>query len=159
MGNGGVRDSLRIQIFDATTSTSPVARFGIDGAGAARLDLAFDGDHVLRPHLFGALVHRRLDVLVEDDLGQAVAVAQIDEDHAAMIAAAMHPAHQQHGLALVGGAQVRRRYGCGEGRPENPVRTEVSISNVSQFRVAASCAAISSCVSFCCSPVDIFFSA
>ena len=36
---------------------------------------------------------------VADDLHQAFAVAQVDEDHAAMVAAAVRPAHQRHGLA------------------------------------------------------------
>ena len=42
---------------------------------------------------------------VEDELRDAFAVAQVDEDHAAQIAAAVHPAHQDGALAGVGGAQ------------------------------------------------------
>ena len=38
---------------------------------------------------------------VADDLHQAFAVAQVDEDDAAVVAAAMHPAHQRDGLAEV----------------------------------------------------------
>ena len=36
MGNGGVRDSLRIQILSATTSTSPVGIFGFTVSGVRR---------------------------------------------------------------------------------------------------------------------------
>ena len=36
---------------------------------------------------------------VADDLHQAFAVAQVDEDHAAVVASAVGPAHQGHGLA------------------------------------------------------------
>ena len=68
MGNGGVRDSFRIQILSATTSTSPVGRFGLMVSGRARSDPALDGHHVLGPDLFGARVHRRFDVLVEHHL-------------------------------------------------------------------------------------------
>ena len=42
---------------------------------------------------------------VENQLRDAIAIAQVDEDHATQIAAAMHPAHQQGALSGVGGAQ------------------------------------------------------
>src|SRR5690606_33917644 len=38
-------------------------------------------------------------VRIADDLRKSFPIAQDDEDHAAMIAAAMHPAVQRHGLA------------------------------------------------------------
>ena len=40
-------------------------------------------------------------VRVADDLDEAFAVAQVDEDDAAVVAAAVDPAHQRHGLAEV----------------------------------------------------------
>ena len=90
---------------EATTSISPVGRFGFTGRGTAQRHFAFDRDHVLRAHLLGAAVHSGSDVLMKYDLGDAIAVAQIDEDDASMIAPAVHPAHQDHGLAFIGGAQ------------------------------------------------------
>jgi len=44
-------------------------------------------------------------LLVEHDLGDAGAVAEVEKDEVAVIAAAVHPAHQNHLLAGVGGAQ------------------------------------------------------
>ena len=44
---------------------------------------------------------------IGDDLGHAVVVAQVDEQQAAMVAHAVHPARQADGLADVGLAQVR----------------------------------------------------
>ena len=43
----------------------------------------------------------RRAVRIADDLHQAFAVAQVDEDDAAVVAAAMHPARQRDGLAEV----------------------------------------------------------
>ncbi len=54
--------------------------------------------------------------------GDAVAVAQVDEDHAAMVAAAVHPAHQQDASGPRRRRAGRRRCACAEGRPENPVQ-------------------------------------
>jgi hypothetical protein len=46
---------------------------------------------------FGHLEHLGA-VGVADDLHQAFAVAQVDEDHAAMVAAAVRPTHEGDGL-------------------------------------------------------------
>ena len=46
------------------------------------------------------------DLLVEDDLGDAGAVAQVEKDEVAVVAAAVDPAHEDYVLAGVGGAQV-----------------------------------------------------
>ncbi len=48
------------------------------------------------------LVH----VVVTYDLRDAVAVAQVNEDNAAQIAPAVHPAHQQRARARIFGAQL-----------------------------------------------------
>ena len=45
------------------------------------------------------------DLLVEDDLGDAGAVAQVEEDEVAVVAAAVDPAHEGDGLAGVGCAE------------------------------------------------------
>ena len=49
---------------------------------------------------------RRVDVLMNDGLRVTGAIAHIDEDHGAVIAAAVSPAHQQDGLSGVPGAEL-----------------------------------------------------
>jgi len=78
---------------------------GIDGALIAQLDLAGDGQHVLAAHALHALVKLRAALFVEDNLGDAGAVAEIDKDQVAVIAAAVDPAHESDGLACIGGTQ------------------------------------------------------
>ena len=90
-----MRDSFRIQSFVGDQFHFAGGERRIDGLGSAQRHRAFDGDHV-----FGARAARlwraavRIAVDVEDELRDAFAIAQMDEDHAAQIAAAMHPAHQ-----------------------------------------------------------------
>jgi len=74
----------------------------VDGVGGALLDDALDGDDVFRAKLLGASVQGGIGVGAEDDLGDAFAVAQVNEDHAAEIAAAVHPAHEHDAAAVVG---------------------------------------------------------
>ena len=85
---------------------------GIDGVLVAQAHLADGGDHVLRPHLLALGVPFGREFFVEHDLGNAAAVAHVEEDQVAVIAAPVNPAHQHHLFACVGGAQVRRTYGC-----------------------------------------------
>ena len=68
---------------------------GVDGLGRARLDLAVDADDPFAAHGLGGLEGRR--IRIGDDLGQAVVVAQVDEQQAAMVAHAMHPARKADG--------------------------------------------------------------
>ena len=49
---------------------------------------------------------QRLAARGGDDLGQPVMVAQVDEQHAAMVALAVNPARQADGRADVGGAKL-----------------------------------------------------
>ena len=58
--------------------------------------LPFDRDHKLRTQLFGLFVRLGMQLFVEHNLRNAGTVAQINEDQLAQIAAAMHPAHQDH---------------------------------------------------------------
>ncbi len=64
---------------------------------------AVDADHPLRAHRLGRLEGRAVGV--GHDLGQAVVVAQVDEQQAAVVAHAVHPARQAHVLADIGFAQ------------------------------------------------------
>ena len=86
-------------------------QFRIVGAGRTAAHLAVDPHHPFRAQLFGVLERRR--IRVGDALGQAVMVAQVDEQHAAMVADAMAPAGQTDGLVDVGCRGARRRYGTG----------------------------------------------
>ena len=78
---------------------------GIDGVLVAQAHLAHGGDDVLRPHLLALQVAVGGQLLVQHDLRDAGAVAQVEEDEVAVVAAAVDPAHQHHLLAGVGGAQ------------------------------------------------------
>ncbi len=55
---------------------------------------------------FDALVHLRVALLVEYNLGYARAVAQVDEDEIAVIAPPVDPAHQSDRAAGIGRAQL-----------------------------------------------------
>jgi hypothetical protein len=61
---------------------------------------------------------KRLAAGAGDDLGEAVMVAQIDEQHAAMIALAMHPARQFHPRADVAFAELAAIVGTVGVHPE-----------------------------------------
>jgi hypothetical protein len=67
--------------------------------------LALDGDYEFASRLLGLGVGLRLRFFVEDDLDDAGAVADVEEEQVAEVAAAMHPAHYDGVFAGVGGAQ------------------------------------------------------
>ena len=73
------------------------------GAGRALAHLAVDADHPLRAQLLGLL--ERLGIRIAYHLGQAVMVAQIDEQYATMVPNAVARARQAHVLADIGLAQ------------------------------------------------------
>ena len=72
-------------------------QFRIDGAFGTMAHLAVDPHHPLRAELFDVLKGRR--IRVGDALGDAVMVAQVDEQHAAMVADDVAPAGQPDRLA------------------------------------------------------------
>ena len=67
---------------------------------------AFHGSHVLGAQLLGAGVRLRMLLLVKDDLRDAGAVAQINEEQVSQVAAAVHPTHQDDVAVGIAGAQV-----------------------------------------------------
>ena len=87
----------------ATTSTSPVAISGFDFLAAHHA--AFDGDHKFRAQLFGLGVRLGMQLVVENDLRDSGAVAQVDEDQLAQVAPPVHPAHQHDVFIRVRRAQ------------------------------------------------------
>ncbi len=73
--------------------------------GVAQLHVSDDGDDELGAHGLGLGVHGRAGFGGDDDLGDAAAVAQIEEDEVAEIAAAVDPSHEYDGGAGIGGAE------------------------------------------------------
>ena len=69
-------------------------------------DLSLDGEHPLRPDPVGQPVRVHTVGGVGHNLGEAVAVAQIDEYQAAVVAVRMGPAHEDHLAPHVGGAKL-----------------------------------------------------
>jgi hypothetical protein len=67
-------------------------------------DLPFDGYYEFAAGLFGFGVGLRLRFFVEHDLDDAGAVADVEEEQVAEVAAAMDPAHYDGVGAGVGGA-------------------------------------------------------
>jgi hypothetical protein len=65
----------------------------------------FDGYYEFAAGLFGFGVGLRLRLFVEDDLDDAGAVAEVEEEEIAEVAAAMDPAHYDGVVAGVGGAE------------------------------------------------------
>ena len=74
-------------------------QFRVIGAIGTAAHLAVDPHHPFRAELFDFLERRR--IRVGHALGQPVMIAQIDEQHAAMVADAMAPAGKTDGLADV----------------------------------------------------------
>ena len=62
---------------------------------------SLQGQDVFAADAMGLPVGIGMGLRVEDDLNDAFAVAQIDEDDPAVVAAAMHPAHQDHFFSCV----------------------------------------------------------
>jgi hypothetical protein len=78
---------------------------GVHGIGRARLDLAVDANDPFATYGFSRLESRR--IRIRHDLRQPVMVAQVDEQQAAMIANAMHPARNTDIGADIGLSQLR----------------------------------------------------
>ena len=74
-------------------------KVGVFGTGGAQADAAFDGKAVFVAYLFGER-EGVCGVGVDDDLYEAAAVAQVDEDDAAVVAATVYPAGNLDGLAV-----------------------------------------------------------
>ncbi|MPM54987.1 hypothetical protein SDC9_101770 [bioreactor metagenome] len=65
-------------------------QLGVDGFRSARHHLAGEGEHGFNPPAVERLI--KILLRVDHHLGDAVVVAQIDENHAAVVAYAVHPA-------------------------------------------------------------------
>src|SRR5262249_48115080 len=85
---------------------------GIYVLRVALFDRPLYPDDIFGADLFGTLMHPRIDIFVEGDLGMAGAVAHVDENDTAVIAAFWGPAHQQNALSRVFGAQFAAGMGA-----------------------------------------------
>ncbi len=72
-------------------------QFGIGGTLRAATHLAVDPNHPFRAEPFGILEGRR--IRIDHALREPIVVAQIDEQHSAMVANTMAPARQPNTLA------------------------------------------------------------
>ncbi len=78
-------------------------QIGIDRAFGPVAHLAVDAHHPFRAQLLCQL--ERLAIGIGHHLRDAVVVAQIDEQHATVVADAVAPARQPHGLADIAAAE------------------------------------------------------
>ena len=99
-----LRDVQNAQLFDHEFDFAG-GNVGIDGVGVAFFHRADGGDDELVAQLFRFLMHGGIEFVVEDDLRHAGAVAKIDEDDLAEVAAAVDPSHEDGFFACVGEAQ------------------------------------------------------
>ena len=115
-GNSPAGPSTSISVMKS--STAPVGNSAFSVPSGRSPHLAVDPHHPLRAQLLGVLEGRR--IRIDHALGQAVMVAQIDEQQPAMVADAMAPAGQAGGLVDI--ALAERAAGVGpvavHGHPE-----------------------------------------
>ncbi|MCU5786542.1 hypothetical protein B27N_01545 [Alcanivorax marinus] len=94
----------------------------------AQAHAAFQLQHVLAAHLVGQ-GERVLGVRIEHHLHQAGAVAHVQEDHPAVVAAAVHPTAQPYRFPVVGGPQITAimatHFHCPSLYPKRPPRRVV----------------------------------
>ena len=109
ISNGGVSAREKIVSASAFTSISPVGEVGVLVA-AALDDDARDADAEFAAQLAGQPVGLGVGPRFEHHLGEAAAIAQVDEHAAAVVAARRHPAEQDRALAGVAPAQRRRSH-------------------------------------------------
>ena len=99
--------------------------FVIFGAGEAGVDAAADHDDVFVAEFVACGGGLGIFFGAEDDLGDAFAVAQVDEDDAVVIAHTIDPAGEGYGLALMSGAKFVAMMGAIHGKSgENEERAD-----------------------------------
>ena len=79
---------------------------GIGHALGTQAHAALDGNDIFQAQDNGALVGLRGNVGRKDNLGQAHAVAQVNKDEAAVVAAELDPAHKADVLVHILGCQL-----------------------------------------------------
>ena len=94
--NGGTLESFSTSSSLADDFNFARRHLGVDHILAAQPDGAHHGHHILRPHLLGLGVAFRGEIFVQHDLRDAGAIAQIQEDQVAVVAAPVHPSHENY---------------------------------------------------------------
>jgi hypothetical protein len=89
----------------AITSISPVARRAFSVPAVARRQCV-DLDYVFAPERVRRFGDLWMFFRAEDNLGETFPIAQIDEDHATVIAARIDPARKGDGFAGIGLAEL-----------------------------------------------------
>ena len=79
---------------------------GVGHALGAGTHTALDSHDVFTADDVGFAMGFGSDLGAEHHLGEAVAVAQVNEDEAAVVAAVLHPAHQADGLTIIGDGEI-----------------------------------------------------
>ena len=105
IGNGGVSDGFSTSSSAATTSTSPVASSGFCMPSGRARTVPVTRTTSSPPSFWAAGVRLGRVLGMEHDLHHAVAIAQVDEGDAAVVAAVGHPAAQGHLGPGVGGTE------------------------------------------------------
>jgi len=80
----------------------------------ARDDFAFDGDDVFAADVFSFAVSFGLRLFVKDDLDDAGAIANVEEEEISEVATARDPAHHDGVFVGVGGAEIAAVVCAGE---------------------------------------------
>ena len=94
--------------FDVARGHLGVLRLALD-------DASRDAEHPFAAHARSRFAHLRRRMLLDRDLRQPVAVAQVDEGHGAEVSHFLHPPGQGHGLVHVAGSQAAARMGSVHG--------------------------------------------
>ncbi len=110
--NGASLVSFRTRSSVASISISPVGILGLMASGARRRTLPTAATTYSGRTMLALRVAFGREFLVEHHLADAGAVAQIEEDQVAVVAAAVDPAHHDNVLAGVGGAQFAAAVGA-----------------------------------------------
>ena len=98
---GGVFASLSSSSSWATISMSPVAMFGFSRPASRARTRPLTATTYSERAASALACAAGDDLFVEDDLGDAGAVAHVEEDEVAVVAAAVDPAHQDYVLAVL----------------------------------------------------------
>ena len=103
-------------------------------------DLALDFDDELAAHAAGRVMSLGRVGVIDDDLGESVAIAEVQEDQLAVVATSMDPARQPDAGTLVGGAQGATGMGAigrGEAKVRARVKARVKVKVRAKARVRA----------------------
>ncbi len=107
MGNGGVSALFRMVSSPASTSISPVSSSAFAVPSGRRFHGPRHGDHELAPELFRRSAWAAASCCgMKHDLGLAVPVAEVDEDHPPEIPPGIHPAVECDRFPDVGRAEL-----------------------------------------------------